>query len=157
MKSAHILGSTLLILALSSTAQAQEYARVISSTALQQQVAVTHEVCNTETVTLAPRKSGAGALLGAIAGGAIGNQLGRGFGNAVATVGGIAAGAAIGDRIEGEGTPQQEQRQVCTPQTTYETHTLGYQVVYEYSGRQYSIQMPRDPGATLPIRVTPVF
>lgn len=31
-----------------------------------------------------------------------------------------------------------------------------YNVVYEYAGKQYSVQMPSDPGSTVAIQVTPV-
>lgn len=31
-----------------------------------------------------------------------------------------------------------------------------YNVVYEYAGKQYNVQMPSDPGSTVAIQVTPV-
>ena len=50
--------------------QAQDVARVISSVAVIQQVAVPRQVCSTQQVMVEHPRSGAGALLGAVAGGA---------------------------------------------------------------------------------------
>jgi hypothetical protein len=33
---------------------------------------------------------------------------------------------------------------------------VGYNVVYEYAGKQYTVQMPADPGPTLRLQLTPV-
>ena len=42
----------------------------------------------------------------------------------------------------------------CTTQTIYENRTTAYQVVYEYAGKQYSVQLPQDPGPTLKLRIS---
>ena len=136
-------------------AQAQEVGRVLSSTPLIQQVSVPRQVCSTEQVAVQQPKSGAGALIGAIAGGAIGNQIGHGAGNAAATMLGLMGGAVMGDRIEGAPPAQLENVQRCTTQNMLENRTLGYQVVYEYAGKQYSVQMPSDPGPTIALQVAP--
>jgi hypothetical protein len=107
-------------------------------------------------VALAQPKSGAGAALGAIAGGAIGNAAGHGAGQAAATMLGIVGGAVLGDRIEGQPQPQVQDVQRCRNQVFYENRTVAYNVVYEYAGKQYSVQMPQDPGPTLQLQVTPV-
>ena len=44
----------------------------------------------------------------------------------------------------------------CSTQTIYENRTVGYNVVYEYAGKQYTVQMPQDPGPTLRLQVTGV-
>jgi len=106
-------------------------------------------------VVVAQRKSGAGAALGAIAGGAIGNAATHGSGQAAATMLGIIGGAMVGDHIEGPNT-QLQNVQRCSTQTFYERRTVAYNVVYEYAGRQYTVQMPQDPGPTLQLQVTPV-
>ena len=49
------------------------------------------------------------------------------------------------------------QVQNCRTETTYETRTQGYNVTYEYAGKQYTVQMPQDPGAWVPLRVSPVL
>ena len=136
-------------------AQAQEVGRVLSSTPLIQQVSVPRQVCSTEQVAVEQPKSGAGALMGAIAGGAIGNQIGHGAGNAAATMLGLMGGAVMGDRIEGAPPAQLQNVQRCTTQNMLENRTLGYQVVYEYAGKQYSVQMPSDPGPTIALQVAP--
>ena len=52
---------------------AQERGRVLSSTPITQQVAVPQQVCSDQPVAVAPRSTGAGAVVGAIAGGLLGN------------------------------------------------------------------------------------
>lgn len=131
---------------------AQEVGRVISSTPVIQQVSVPRQSCANEVVP--GQKSGGGALMGAIAGGAAGNAIGDGSGRAAATVLGLFAGAILGDRIEGGGQPQNVQR--CVTQNFIENRTVAYNVVYEYNGKQYQVQMPRDPGPTVTLQVTPV-
>lgn len=147
----------LLGLVATSAAQAQqEQGRVISSTPVIQQVAVPQEVCHNETVTVQGQKSGAGAVVGGIAGGAVGNAIGKGSGRAAATVIGVIGGAVLGNRIEGSGPSRNETVRRCTTETFYENHTVAYNVVYEYAGRQYSTQMSQDPGRYVLLNVTPV-
>lgn len=131
-------------------------ARVISSTPVVQQVAVPRQVCNDQAVITQAPKSGAGALLGALAGGAAGNAIGgHGGSRAAATVVGVVGGALVGDRIEGSNSQVQNVRQ-CTTQTFYENRASHYNVVYEYSGTQYQVQMVNDPGPYVRLQVTPV-
>lgn len=134
----------------------EEQGRVLSSTPVIQQVAVPREVCSDERVTLQGQKSGAGALIGGIAGGAMGNAIGNGSGRAAATVIGLIGGAIVGDRVEGPGQPYTETYRRCGTQTFYENRTVAYDVVYEYAGRQYRVQMPHDPGRFVRLNVTPV-
>ncbi len=136
---------------------AQETARVISSVPVIQQVAVPRQVCTTQQVMVDPPKTGAGAAMGAIAGGALGNQVGRGDGRAVATIAGVIGGAMLGNRIEGPSAPQVRDQTTCGTQTVYENRTVGYDVTYEYAGRQYRVQSPQDPGPFLRVEVTPVL
>jgi uncharacterized protein YcfJ len=143
-------------MASASLSQAQEVGRVISSTPIIQQFGQPRQVCNTEQVAVMQPKSGAGALVGAIAGGAMGNAVGSGAGKAAATMLGLMGGAIVGDRIEGAPQIQFQNVQNCNIQTFYENRTVAYNVVYEFSGKQYSVQMPNDPGPTLSLQVTPV-
>ena len=136
--------------------QAQEIlARVITSTAVIQQVAVPRQVCNTVAVASEAPKSGAGAAIGAIAGGAMGNAVGNGSGRALATMIGLVGGAVVGNNVEGSKSQVQNVQQ-CTTQTSYESRTLHYDVVYEYADKRYSIQMLNDPGQYVRLSVTPV-
>lgn len=138
-------------------ANAAEMGRVLSSIPVLTQVAVPRQVCTVEHITREGQKSGAGALMGGIAGGAMGNAVGDGTGRAVATMIGIVGGAILGNNIEGGGQPQTQQVQNCRTETTYETRTQGYNVTYEYAGKQYTVQMPQDPGAWVQLRVSPVL
>ncbi|WP_255429506.1 glycine zipper 2TM domain-containing protein [Ramlibacter albus] len=139
-------------------ALAQETGRVISSTPVIQQVAVPRQVCNQQqVVTQQPQSSGGGAVVGAIVGGLLGHTIGHGFGRAAATGVGVVAGAAVGDSVENRGNaPVASVQQACTTQTFYENRTLGYNVTYEYNGKQYTVQMPYDPGPSVNLQVTPV-
>ncbi len=134
----------------------QEMGRVISSTSVVSQVGVPRQVCSNESVPVQSQKSGAGAVMGGLAGGAIGNAIGGGGGRAAATMIGIFGGAILGDRIEGGGQTQYQTVQNCTSQTFYENRTTSYNVVYEYAGKQYSVQMPNDPGQFVRLQITPV-
>ncbi len=137
-------------------AQNPEMGRVLSSVPVVQQTAVPRQVCTNEQVTVPGQKSGAGALLGGVAGGAIGNQIGGGSGRAAATMLGLVGGAMLGNSIEGGGQPQTQWAQRCTTQTVYENQTVGYNVTYEYAGKQYTVQMAQDPGPWVRLQVTPV-
>jgi uncharacterized protein YcfJ len=145
-----------LVLIASGVALAQEVGRVISATPIIQQVGAPRQVCNSEQVAVQQQKSGAGALMGAIVGGAMGNAVGGGSGKAAATMIGVIGGAALGDSVEGSPGTQFQSIQRCTTQNFYESRAVAYNVVYEFGGRQYSVQMPNDPGPTLQLQVTPV-
>ena len=142
--------------ATAAAAMAQEVGHVLSSQAVIQQVAVPRQVCSSQQVEVAQPKSGAGAAMGALAGGAVGNAIGKGAGNAAATMIGLVGGAIIGDRIEGNPAPQSQTVQNCTTQNFMENRTVGYNVTYEYAGKQYSVQLPQDPGPTIQLQVSPV-
>jgi uncharacterized protein YcfJ len=144
-------------LAGASAAQAQdERGRVLSSTPVIQQVTVPQQVCQNVTVREPARTSGAGAVMGAIAGGAMGNAIGDGNGRAAATALGLFGGAILGNRIEGKGQSHTRTVQECSTQQVMENRVVGYNVVYDYAGRQYSTQMPQDPGRWVPVSVQPV-
>ena len=138
-----------------SAAAADILARVITSTPVVQQVAVPRQVCNSQQVITTAPKSGGGALLGAVAGGAVGNAIGNGGGRALATVIGLVGGAMVGDKVEGTNNQVQNVQQ-CSTQTFYENRPSHYNVVYEYQGTQYNVQMAQDPGQYVRLQVTPV-
>mgnify|MGYP001382819499 CR=1 FL=1 len=144
------------LLALGAQAQ-QVTARVLSTTPILQQVPVNKQICTEQPVTVQGQKSGAGALMGSLAGGAIGNQIGDGTGRAVATMIGLVGGAVLGNNIEKDGPTETRMVQTCTQQTTYESRVSGYQVLYEYAGRQYSVQTPVDPGPNIQLQITPIL
>jgi len=136
-------------------AGAQEIGRVISSTPVIQQVAVPRSWCNQPTYVAPPPTSGGGGLLGAIAGGAIGSTIGHGSGTAAAVLLGAVGGAIVGNNIEANGQ-RGEVSQTCSTETSYENRTVGYNVTYEYAGREFTAQLPYDPGPTIQLQVSPL-
>jgi uncharacterized protein YcfJ len=123
-----------------------------------------------ETVEQKPA-IGAGTVLGAIVGGVIGHQFGHSSGGRDR---GTAAGAIVGglvgnsvDRDNGAGTyqtvtndvvtthgqPVTRDVQRCTTVSDVRDEVVGYNVRYEYAGREFTTQMPYDPGAEMPVNV----
>ncbi|RCX09549.1 glycine zipper 2TM domain-containing protein [Extensimonas vulgaris] len=147
---------TMLAMLASAQQVPQEQARVISATPVIQQVAIPQQVCSNETIYSNNQPTGAGAVLGALAGGAAGNTIGNGGGRAAATAVGIIGGALLGNQVESNAHPAQQNVQRCTTETRYENRTIGYDVVYEYAGRRYTTRTPTDPGPTIPVVVQPV-
>jgi uncharacterized protein YcfJ len=149
--------ATLLGAAGLGSAQAAEFANVVSSTPVTASVPVPRQVCSDGQQVVPQRPSGAGALIGAIAGGVIGHNLGGGAGQAVATGLGAITGAVIGDSVEAGATPPVEVPvRRCQTVTSYESRVVGYDVVYEYAGQRHSTRLARDPGAQLAVSVQPV-
>ena len=143
-------------LGLSFSAQAQEVGNVLSRTPVYQQVSVPRQVCTQTQVSVPGQTTGAGALMGAVAGGAIGNAVGKGEGRALATMIGVIGGALAGDKVEGPQAAQTQTQQTCTTQQVYENRLVGYNVVYEFAGKQYNVQLPKDPGPTIKLQITPI-
>lgn len=155
MKKAVLFSAMGALAAWSTGATAQEVGRVISSTPVIQQVAVPRQVCNPQPMVVQQPNTGGGAALGMIAGGLVGNTIGHGSGRAAATLIGALGGAAVGNSIEGSANQVQTVPN-CTTQTSYENRTVAYNVVYEYAGKEFSVQMPYDPGPTVRLQVTPM-
>ena len=86
----------------------------------------------------------------------MGNAVGQGQGRAAATALGLIGGAIIGDKIEGNSQPQVSRMQQCTTQTFYENRAVSYNVVYEFNGKQYTVNLPNDPGQFVKLQVTPI-
>ena len=152
----HWIAATLALGAVSAV-WADDMGRVLSSTPVVQQVNVPRRTCTVEQVNIQGPNSGAGALIGAITGGALGNAAGgHGQGRAAAAAIGMVGGAIIGDRFEGPAAVRTENVQRCGVQNFYENRVVAYNVVYEFGGMQYSVQMPNDPGPTIAVQVSPV-
>lgn len=169
------------IATLSATALAAESftdrARVVSVLPIHERIPVSREECwndrqrGYEERRVVRRDTGApigaGTVLGAVVGGVIGHQMG-GSDRArdAATVGGAVVGGIVGNQIERDGAPSSRERVVevervpvernverCrTVQETREA-TIGYDVVYEYAGREFTTRLDRDPGRNLRVRV----
>ncbi len=139
------------LLATCALAQAQEIGQVLSRTPVYQQVAMPRQTCTTTVTPNAPT-SGAGAFSGAVTGAVLGAIVGEGRG-AGALLGAL-GGGIVGDKIESNANSQPVT--TCTTQTVMENRLVGYNVVYEYAGRTYSVQLPQDPGPTIALQVSPV-
>jgi uncharacterized protein YcfJ len=101
-----------------------------------------------------------GTLIGGALGTAVGNQVGHGSGKDVARVAGALIGGAIGANVSRTRRQQLygDQRQMVERcdvryRDSYEERIDGYQVTYEYAGREYVTQMPYDPGEQIQVRV----
>ncbi|HEY0884598.1 MAG TPA: glycine zipper 2TM domain-containing protein, partial [Ramlibacter sp.] len=144
MKKSVLFSAFGMVLAGATAAQAQEVGRVISSTPVIQQVAVPRQVCTQQPLVVQqqPATSGGGAVIGGIVGGLAGNQIGGGSGRAAATALGVIGGALLGNSIEGNQAQaaQVQNVQQCTTQTVYENRTTGYNVRYEFNGKEYNVQ-----------------
>jgi uncharacterized protein YcfJ len=134
---------------------AQEVGQVLSRTPVYQQVAVPQQTCTQAPALMPVQPSGVGAVIGAVAGGVLGSQLGGRDSQGLSTIAGVIGGAVLGNQVEGRAnTPVPVT--TCATQTIYENRLVGYNVVYEYAGKQYAVQLSQDPGATVPLQVTPV-
>jgi uncharacterized protein YcfJ len=142
---------------LCSTAFAQENARVISATPILQKVGTPQQVCSDQQVLVQGQKSGTGAVLGAIAGGAVGESAGHGRERGASTVLGAIGGAIVGNELEGRSADTVQTVRQCTTQTVYQDKVVAFNVVYEYAGKQYSVQSPQDPGPYLAVQVVPIL
>ena len=138
------------LLTLCGLAQAQEFGQVLSRTAVYQQVAMPRQSC-AQTVTPNAPTSGAGAVSGALTGAVLGTIIGEGRG-AGALLGAV-GGAIVGDKVEGNANSQPVT--TCTTQTVMENRLVGYNVVYEYAGKTYNVQLPQDPGPTIALQIAP--
>ncbi len=144
------LALTCSLLALCGAIQAQDIGQVLSRTAVYQQVAVPRQTCAQSVTPNAPT-SGAGAFSGAVTGAVLGSIIGDGRG-AGALIGAV-GGAIVGDKVESNANSQPVT--TCTTQTVMENRLVGYNVVYEYAGKTYNVQLPQDPGPTLPLQILP--
>jgi uncharacterized protein YcfJ len=133
---------------------------VISATPVVQQVTVPKQVCTTTHVQHY-QPGGGGAVIGALVGGALGNQIGRGHGQdsrAIATVVGALGGGFVGNQIEANnGYYTSQPTQQCHTQNTVENRTIAQNVLYEYAGQRYTVQMPATgdfrPGVRIALQV----
>lgn len=124
-----------------TTAGAQNLvnARVLAAQPVVEQVPV--QDCN----GYGGRTSGAGSAVGAVTGGLIGSQLGKGSGHIAGAILGALGGAMLGNAAEAS----QPYYGGCATRTTQ--RVTGYDVTYEYAGRQYQTRTAHAPGAWLQV------
>jgi uncharacterized protein YcfJ len=144
----------------------EDFGRVVRVQPRVEQVREPREECRTEYIQAPvqqyqqPRSVG-GSIVGGLAGALVGNQIGGGTGRTTATAVGAIAGAVIGDRVDNNGRnvnqPQGVQEQAvrqCRTVESVESRTNGYEVTYDYRGRNYTTVMARDPGQRIRLRVS---
>ena len=139
-------------------ASAQEVGRVLSSVPVIQQVQVPRQVCRQMPVAPAPT-SGGGGLLGGLVGAGVGSTIGHGSGQAAAVVAGTLIGAVVGNNVEAsnnQAAAAYQSMPQCTTEMTLENRITAYNVTYEYGGRDFTAQMPYDPGPTVQLQVSPM-
>ncbi len=89
--------------------------------------------------------SGAGAAVGAVTGGLIGSQIGKGSGHIAGAILGALGGAVLGNTAEAYNNGYGG----CS--TSYNQRVTGYDVTYEYNGRQYQARTAQAPGQWLQV------
>jgi len=139
------------------------YARVLESRPIYQSTAGSRDECwnpragHFEEVRPENKtRVGKGAAIGAVAGGVIGHQIGD---NGTAqTLGGALLGGIIGHQIERRNNDDKQDdldysRCRTVGDNAYSNQVLGYDVRYEYNGREYVTRMNHDPGRRLQVGV----
>ena len=149
-------------------------ARVISVTPVYERVPIAREECWNDQVRGYEERRvtrsdtgaaiGPGTVLGAVVGGVVGHQLGHSSGGRDR---GTAAGAIVGgllgnqvdrqnaqpETVEVERVPVTREVERCRTVNEVREATIGYDVRYDYRGRQFMTRTPRDPGRVLRVRV----
>jgi uncharacterized protein YcfJ len=173
-----LLPTAVALLSAAGAVQAQttfnDNARVVSVARVTDRIPISREECWNEhqrayqdrTVTRSDTGAaiGPGTVLGAIVGGVVGHQVGHGRGNDVATGAGAVAGALVGNQVDRQNGPGPQVTEVervpvdrnverCRTVQEVREAVVGYDVRYEYRGRQFSTRMPYDPGRMMPVRV----
>ena len=140
-----------------------EYATVLEARPLYREVKVSEPVreCWDEPVyhTRREHSSVGGMLAGGLIGGVIGHQIGDGRGNKIATAVGTLVGARIGHQaVNGNRRVEKsiegyEEHCKTRYRVSYREVVDGYDVTYEYRGREYQLVMPYDPGRNIKMRI----
>ncbi len=144
----------------------EDFGRVVRVQPRVEQIRVPRQECRTDYVQAQVQqqpqgRSAGGSIVGGLAGALLGNQVGGGTGRVAATAAGAIAGAVIGDRVQNDGqavnqqpvTQEQAVRQ-CRTVEAYESRTNGYDVTYDYRGRNYTTVLARDPGDRVRLHVS---
>lgn len=163
-------------------AQAQAYgdtARVISATPVYERVSTPRRECRVEQVSAYEERRtvreperregiGAGTVLGAIIGGVVGHQFGNSTGGRDhGTAAGAVVGGLIGNQVERDNdgyrtasrevyvdrVPVTRDVERCDNVADAREIVVGYDVRYEYNGREFRTRLPYDPGPQLPVNV----
>jgi uncharacterized protein YcfJ len=147
-------------LPLAQAADFEDFGRVVRVTPQVEQVNRPRQECRTDYVQVPQQqeRSAGGSIVGGIAGALLGSQVGSGNGRTAAAAAGAIAGAVVGDRVDNQnaqpaGSQEQAVRQ-CRTVDHWESRNNGYQVNYDYRGRNYTSIMSYDPGERVKLRVS---
>jgi uncharacterized protein YcfJ len=150
----------MLLAALASPVFAADYmdsAPVVSSVPVYQAVNQPQQQCWTESVTsYEERHSPGGAILGGLTGGLLGSTVGRGNGRVASAAFGAAVGALVGDHLgnrDNGAVAVSRPVQRCQTVESYRQVLTGYQVTYNYNGRNTTVVLPYDPGPRVTVQV----
>lgn len=137
----------------------EDFGKVLRVTPQVEQVNRPRQECRDQAVQVqtAPEHSAGGSIVGGIAGALLGSQVGGGSGRTVAAAAGAITGAVVGDRIDNQnnvGTVQNQTVRQCRTVDHWESQNNGYQVNYDYRGRNYTSIMSYDPGEKVRLHVS---
>ena len=167
-----ILGLCLLVVSGTALAQSSyESVAVISAQPVYQltRIETPQERCVEERVVIERRNqqaSGTPIIVSTIIGGALGNAVGN---NKSSTRVGAVLGAVLGNSVgrdiarQSQSSDTREYQTVERCETVFVSHEeerlLGYDVIYQFNGQQYSVRTEQDPGSQMKVRVEvqPVF
>ena len=127
------------VAAVGAHAQSMVNARVLGAQPVVEQVPVQ------ECGRYGNQPSGVGAAVGAVSGGLIGSQIGKGSGHIAGAILGALGGAVLGNTAEAYNNGYGG----CS--TRYSQRVTGYDVTYEYNGRQYQTRTAQAPGQWLQV------
>jgi uncharacterized protein YcfJ len=137
----------------------RDYATVVAVEPAFDERRVPREACREEMVErqVEPKdeKRVTGAVIGAAIGGVLGNQVGDGSGRTAATIAGAAAGGYAGSKIQKQmqaGNTETVAEQRCATVYDVERTPAGFDVTWEFEGRQGVVRMDSDPGERLPMK-----
>lgn len=132
-------------------------ARVTQVSPIYQTVNQPTQNCQTVSQAVPQERSNTGAIIGGVAGALLGSTIGNGTGQIAAGAVGAATGAIVGDRVDNRnnGVVYQD-RQVCTTVNNYQQVVTGYNVTYEYNGRNHQTVMnsPVRVGDHIRVRIS---
>jgi uncharacterized protein YcfJ len=167
-----ILGLCLLVVSGTALAQSSyESVAVISAQPVYQltRIETPQERCVEERVVIERRNqqaSGTPIIVSTIIGGALGNAVGNNKSSRrVGAVLGAVLGNSVGRDIarQSQSSDTREYQTVERCETVFVSHEeerlLGYDVIYQFNGQQYSVRTEQDPGSQMKVRVEvqPVF
>lgn len=93
-------------------------------------------------------------LLGSVIGGLVGSRFGGGSGQLVGTAAGAAVGSVAGRSIyDANQSTYRGNVRVCEPVAERSEQVDGYDVTYQYAGREYHTRTSYHPGSTIRVRV----